>query len=180
MIQKLFWIVLVTGCNLYLILNTITFIDTYNRKLTSTNVYLRKEMPSIFPVVVLCNVNIINSDKKDKILKKINEMNRIKGRNMSAKFDFRTITELQAIEVLNTVPCLTAFLFLVNFFVSKIARKNAIGKIFGIHIMEPALHSTMIDVKMGALNNEKRFRQTLGYQVLWNWSLIFRRTFIMI
>ena len=81
-------------------------------------------MPSIFPVVVLCNVNIINSDKKDKILKKINEMNRIKGRNMSAKFDFRTITELQAIEVLNTVPCLTAFLFLVNFFVSKIARKN--------------------------------------------------------
>ena len=68
MIQKLFWNVLVTGCNLYIILNTITFINTYTRKLTSTNVYLRNEMPSIFPVVVLCNVNIINSDKKDKIL----------------------------------------------------------------------------------------------------------------
>lgn len=45
-------------------------------------------------MVVLCNVNIINSDKKDKILKEINEMNRIKGRNISAKIDFRTITEL--------------------------------------------------------------------------------------
>lgn len=94
-IQKLFWIVLVTGCNLYIILNTITFIDTYNRKSTSTNVYLRKEMSSIFPVVVLCNVNIINSAKRDEILREINEMNRMKGQNISAKINFRTITELQ-------------------------------------------------------------------------------------
>lgn len=109
-------------------------------------------------------------------------MNRIKGRNISAKIDFRTITELH-LSVGDSFKYSTMF---DRFFIScklfhfKIVRKNAIGIKFGIHIMEPALHSTMMDIKMGALNNQKRLHQTLGYQVLWNWSLIFRKTFIMV
>ena len=93
--QRLFWMTLVICCNIYLILNIDKFIGNYELRAISNKVSLKKDTTPVFPVVVLCNVNIIRNDKVVEILKEIEEVNRMKGKNSTAKISFRTITELQ-------------------------------------------------------------------------------------
>ena len=92
--QRLFWITLVICCNIYLILNINKFIGSYELRAVSNKVSLKKDTTPVFPVVVLCNVNIIRNNKAVDILKEIEESDRIKGKNSSAKINFSTITEL--------------------------------------------------------------------------------------
>ena len=92
--QRLFWITLVVGCNIYLILNIDMFIRNYALKTISNKVSLKQDTTPVFPVVVLCNVNIIRNDKIVEILNEIEAINRMKRRNRPAKIEFETITEL--------------------------------------------------------------------------------------
>ena len=92
--QQLFWITLVVGCNIYLILNIDMLIRNYELKTISNKVSINQETTPVFPVVVLCNVNIIRNDKTVEILEEIEAINRMKGKNSTAKINFETITEL--------------------------------------------------------------------------------------
>ena len=92
--QRIFWITLVICCNIYFILNIDKFIGNYELKTISNKVSLRKDTTPVFPVVVLCNVNIIRNDKAVDVLKEIEEINRKKGQNSTAKISFNTITDL--------------------------------------------------------------------------------------
>ena len=94
-ILRVFWIALIIGCNGYILINMKTLIEHYQKKSISTSVYIKNDASSAFPVVVLCNVNIINKDKIDKILIEIKKMNKNKGRNITATINSQTIAELQ-------------------------------------------------------------------------------------
>ena len=101
-IHRLFWITLIIGCNGYILMNMKKLVEYYQKKFISTNVYFKSNASPAFPVVVLCNANIIRKDAIDKILKEIEEMNRRKGRNTTATISLATITELQ-LEIYNEI-----------------------------------------------------------------------------
>ena len=94
-IQRLFWISLIIGCNGYILMNIKKLVENYQNKFISTNVYFKSNASPAFPVVVLCNANIIRKDAVDKILKEIEKMNQRKGRNTTATISLATIIELQ-------------------------------------------------------------------------------------
>ena len=94
-IQKVFWITLIIGCNVYILMNIKNLIQYYQKKSISTNIYFKNDASPVFPVVVLCNVNIINKDKIDKILIEIQKMNQNKERNITATINLQIIAELQ-------------------------------------------------------------------------------------
>ena len=92
--QRLFWIILVICCNIYLILNIDMFIRSYELKTISNKLSLKQDTTPVFPVVVLCNVNIIRNDKIVELLNEIETINRMKGQNSTAKIDFEAITAI--------------------------------------------------------------------------------------
>ena len=94
-IHRVFWITIIIGCNGYMLMNIKTLTEYYQKKSISTSIYFKNDVSPVFPVVVLCNVNIINKDKINKILIEIQKMNQNKGRNITASINLQTIAELQ-------------------------------------------------------------------------------------
>lgn len=150
-IHRLFWITLIIGCKGYILMNMKKLVEYYQKKFISTNVYFKSNASPAFPVVVLCNANIIRKDAMDKILKEIEKMNRRKGRNTRATISLATITELQ-LEIYNEIfkygTNFDDFLFVTNYSTQGTAERKSIGTKYGTHCMAPALFLKKIFIKM--------------------------------
>ena len=91
---KLFWIIGIAACYVFIILQVKTLIVRYNKKPVTTTVYTVTEHAPFFPVVVICNKNMIKREKTGKLLQEIQRVNKENNQNITEEISHTSIAQL--------------------------------------------------------------------------------------
>ena len=91
---KLFWIIGIVACYVFIILQVKTLIVRYNNKPVTTTVYTVTEHAPFFPVIVICNKNMIKREKTVKLLEEIKRVNKENNQNITEEISYTSIAQL--------------------------------------------------------------------------------------
>ena len=91
---KLFWIIGIVACYVFIILQVNTLIVRYNNKPVTTTVYTVTEHAPFFPVIVICNKNMIKREKTVKLLEEIKRVNKENNQNITEEVSHTSIAQL--------------------------------------------------------------------------------------
>ena len=91
---KLFWIIGIVACYVFIILQVNTLIVRYNNKPVTTTVYTVTEHAPFFPVIVICNKNMIKREKTVKLLEEIKRVNKENNQNITEEISHTSIAQL--------------------------------------------------------------------------------------
>ena len=72
-IVKVFWISVLISCHVFLYFQIRPLVERYISKPTGTKIFLQQEKNPVFPVIVICNQNMIKKDRYEDLWKKVRE-----------------------------------------------------------------------------------------------------------
>lgn len=93
LLLKLFWILAVITCHVLIFIHAKPLVDHYSNKPVSTIETALYEYAPNYPVIVVCNENMIKRDKIDLLLQK---MKNISGNNTEELIDYMLLADLEA------------------------------------------------------------------------------------
>lgn len=76
LLLKLFWIIGIIACYVFICLHVKTLIFRYNNKPIITNIYTKTEYAQPWPMIGICNENMIKSGKAHQLLSEIKKVNK--------------------------------------------------------------------------------------------------------
>ena len=76
LLLKLFWFVGIIACYVFICLHVETLIFRYNDKPITTSIYTKTEYVQPWPIIGICNENMIKSEKARELLNEIKKVNK--------------------------------------------------------------------------------------------------------